>query len=224
MTDEIKLKPHLICLGQALAPLLIKINNSLTEQPLTVIPVNSIFNVIKEGILVHRRALNGVSFQLKRLNTDVAIKLKPSNDDVYRAVGRLEEVLDVIISNYNAIGSLYTVGPDEQARVLLAQIYRHSILQIQVFLKDFVDSLANPKEALQRMGLPRTGSVTMEFSLNFSPAPELSLLYQWCTLHTAVPRYIPPPTPAKQGRGFWGTVGTIVIGLGLAEALFGDED
>ena len=213
MTDEIKLEPHLICLGQALAPLLIKINNSLTEQPLTVIPVNTMFNFIPQKLRVLSRSLNGVSFELKRLNTDVAVKLKPSNDDVYRAVGRLEAVLDVIMNNFREIGSLYTVGPDVEAHLLLTQIYRHSILEIQVFLKDMVDSLANPKETIQRMGLPRSGSVTMEFSLNFSSAPEIARLNCWCQLHTVETLN---PTPIKQRRGLWGAVGTIVIALGLS--------
>ncbi len=213
MTDEIKLEPHLICLGEALSPLLIKINNCLTEQPLTVIPVNTMFNFIPQKLRVLSRSLNGVSFELKRLNTDVAVKLKPSNDDVYRAVGRLEVVLDVIMNNFREIGSLYTVGPDVEAHLLLTQIYRHSIQEIQVFLKDMVDSLANPKEAIQRMGLPRTGSVTMKFSLNFSSAPEIARLNCWCQLHTVETI---DPTPIKQRRGFWGIVGTIVIALGLS--------
>lgn len=213
MTDEIKLKPHLICLGEALAPLLIKINNSLTEQPLTVIPVNTMFNFIPQKLRVLNRSLNGVSFELKRLNTDVAVKLKPSNDDVYKAVGRLEAVLDVLMNNLREIGSLYTVGPDVEAHLLLTQIYRHSIREIQVFLNDMVDSLANPKEAFQRMGLPRTDSVTMEFTLHFSSAPEIARLNCWCQLHTVE---ILDPTPTKQGSGFWNTVGIFVIALGLS--------
>lgn len=212
MTDEIKLEPHLICLGEALTPLLIKINNSLTELPLTVIPVNTMFNFIPQKLRLLSRSLNGVSFELKRLNTDVAVKLKPSNDDVYRAVGRLEAVLDVIMNNFREIGSLYTVGPDVEAHLLLTQIYRHSIQEIQVFLKDMVDSLANPKEVLQRKGL-RTGSVTMEFSLNFSSAPELARLNCWCQLHTVETLDF---TPIKQGSGFWSPVGIFVIALGLS--------
>lgn len=212
MTDEIKLEPHLICLGEALSPLLIKINNSLTEQPLTVIPVNTMFNFIPQKLRLLSRSLNGVSFELKRLNTDVAVKLKPSNDDVYRAVGRLEAVLDVIMNNFREIGSLYTVGPDVEAHLLLTQIYRHSIQEIQVFLKDMVDSLANPKEVLQRKGL-RTGSVTMEFSLNFSSAPELARLNCWCQLHTVETLDF---TPIKQGSGFWSPVGIFVIAFGLS--------
>lgn len=213
MTDEIKLKPHLICLGEALAPLLIKINNSLTEQPLTVIPVNTMFNFIPQKLRVLNRSLNGVSFELKRLNTDVAVKLKPSNDDVYRAVGRLEAVLDVIMNNFREIASLYTVGPDVEAHLLLTQIYRHSIREIQVFLNDMVDSLANPKEAFQRMELPRTDSVTMEFTLHFSSAPEIARLNCWCQLHTVETLDF---TPTKQGSGFWNTVGIFVIALGLS--------
>lgn len=212
MTDEIKLEPHLICLGEALSPLLIKINNSLTEQPLTVIPVNTMFNFIPQKLRVLNRSLNGVSFELKRLNTDVAVKLKPSNDDVYRAVGRLEAVLDVIMNNLREIASLYTVGPDVEAHFLLTKIYRHSIQEIQVFLKDMVDSLVNPKEALLRKGL-RTGSVTMQFSLNFSSAPEIARLNCWCQLHTVETLDF---TPIKQGSGFGSTVGIFVIALGLS--------
>lgn len=122
MTDEIRLAPHLICLGQALSPLLIKINKSLTEQLLTAIPVNIMFNFIPQKLRVLSRSLSRVSFELKRLNTDVAVKLKPSNDDVYRAVGRLEVFLDVIMNNFREIGSLYTVGPDVEAHLLLTQI------------------------------------------------------------------------------------------------------
>ena len=76
-----------------------------------------------------------------------------------------------------------------------------------------IDRLANPKEAIQRMGLPRTGSVTMKFSLNFSSAPEIARLNCWCQLHTVETLDF---TPIKQGSGFWSTVGIFVIALGLS--------
>lgn len=47
-----------------------------------------------------------------------------------------------------------------------------------------VDNLANPKEALQHIGLPRTDSIAMKFSIHFTSAPELARLNCWYQLHT----------------------------------------
>ncbi len=221
MTDEITLPSRLVCLGEAMAPVLRKLDAAVAEHSLQTVPVGSMVDVIKEGLAALGRSMPRLSDQVNGLMTDVAANESATDRDVYRAVGRFEGVLDEIINEYRKIGRQSAFGSDEEARVLLAEIYRHSMREIQVWLQDLVDTLADPKEALRRKGLPTTGSNEIPLTLTLTSAPELAGLQRWGERHSF---YTPSPTPTNQGLGFWGTVGAIAIGWGIGEALFGDDD
>lgn len=221
MTDEITLPSRLVCLGEAMVPVLRKLDAVVTEQSLPIVPVGSMVDVIKEGLAALGRSMPRLSDQVNGLMTDVAANGSATDRDVYRAVGRFEGVLDEIINDYRKIGRQSAFGSDEEARVLLARIYRHSMREIQVWLQDLVDTLADPKEALRRKGLLTTGSIEIPLTLTLTSAPELAGLQRWGERHSF---YTPSPTPTNQGLGFWGTVGAIAIGWGIGEALFGDDD
>jgi hypothetical protein len=221
MTDEIILPSRLVCLGEAMAPVVRKLDVAVAEQSLQTVPVGSMVDVIKEGLAALGRSMPRLSDQVNGLMTDVAANESATDRDVYRAVGRFEGVLDEIINEYRKIRCQSAFGSDEEARVLLAGIYRHSMREIQFWLQDLVDTLADPKEALRRKGLPTTGSIEIPLTLTLTSAPELAGLQRWGERHSF---YTPSPTPTNQSLGFWGTVGAIAIGWGIGEALFGDDD
>lgn len=221
MTDEITLPPRLVCLGEAMAPVLGKLDAALAEQSQPTVPVGSIVDVIKEGLAALGGSMPRLSDQVNGLMTDVAANESASDRDVYRAVGRFEGVLDEIISNYRKVCRHSAYGIDEEACELLAGTYRHSMREIQIWLQDLVDTLADPIAALHRKGLPTTGSIEIPLTLTLTSAPELTGLQLWGERYSL---YTPSPTPTNQGLGFWGTVGAIAIGWGIGEALFGDDD
>lgn len=221
MTDEITLPSRLVCLGEAMAPVLGKLDAALSEQSQPTVPVGSIVDVIKEGLSALGGSMPRLSDQVNGLMTDVAANESASDRDVYRAVGRFEGVLDEIISNYRKVCRHSAYGSDEEACELLAGTYRHSMREILNWLKDLVDTLSDPIAALNRKGLPTTGSIEIPLTLTLTSAPELAGLQRWGERHSL---YSPSPTPTNQGLGFWGTVGAIAIGWGIGEALFGDDD
>lgn len=221
MTDEITLTPRLVCLGEAMAPVLGKLDAALAEQALPTDPVRSIVDVIRRGLDALGRSIPRLSDQVNGLMTDVAANESASDRDVYRAVGRFEGVLDEIISDYRKVSRQSAYGSDEEACELLTGTYRHSLREIQIWLQDLVDTLADPIAALHRKGLPTTGSIEIPLTLTLTSAPELTGLQRWGERHSM---YTPSPTPTNQGLGFWGTVGAIAIGWGIGEALFGDDD
>jgi hypothetical protein len=221
MTDEITLPPRLVCLGEAMAPVLEKLDAALAEQALPTVRVGSIVDVIRGGLAALGRSMPRLSDQVNGLMTDVAANESASDRDVYRAVGRFEGVLDEIISDYRRVCLHSAYGSDEEACGLLAGTYRHSMREIQVWLQDLVETLADPKEALHRKGLPTTGSIEIPLTLTLTSAPEMAGLQRWGERHSL---YSPSPTPTNQGLGFWGTVGAIAIGWGIGEAPFGDDD
>jgi hypothetical protein len=221
MTDEITLPPRLVCLGEAMAPVLEKLDAALAEQALPTVRFGSIVDVIRGGLDAIGRSMPRLSDQVNRLMTDVAANENASDRDVYRAVGRFEGVLDEIISDYQAVSRQSAYGSDEEACELLAGTYRHSMREIQIWMQDLVDTLADPISALHRKGLPTTGSIEIPLTLTLTLAPELTGLERWGERHSL---YTPSPTPTNQGLGFWGTVGAIALGWGIGEALFGDDD
>lgn len=221
MTDEITLPSRLVYLGEAMVPVLRKLDATLAERSLPTVPVGSMTDVIKEGLAALGRSMPRLSDQVNGLMSDVAANESATDLDVYRAVGRFEGVLDEIIRDYRKIDRHAAFIGDEEARVLLVRTYRHSMREIQVWLQDLVNTLAAPKEALRRKGLPTTGTIEIPLTLTLTAAPELAGLQRWGERHSI---YTPSPTSTNQGLGFWGTVGAIAIGWGIGEALFGDDD
>lgn len=219
MTDEITLPSRLVCLGEAMAPVLGKLDAALAEPSVPTVRAVSIFDVVKDGTSVLSASIHRISDQMKGLMTDVVAKESVSDRDVCRVVGRFERVLDEIIDAYRTVNQQYCHGSDEEARVLLAGAFRHSMREIQVWLRDLVDTLANPNAALRRKGLPTTGTIEVELTLKLTPAPETAGLQRWVDRQKRDRQ-----ASENQGLGFWGTVGAIVIGWGIGEALFGDDD
>jgi len=57
MTDEITLSSRLVCLGEAMAPVVRKLDAAVAEQSLPTVPVGSRVDVIKEGLAALGRSM-----------------------------------------------------------------------------------------------------------------------------------------------------------------------
>lgn len=219
MTDEAVLPRRISLLGEAMTPVLVKLRTEIAQPISATAPVGSMIEVISAGLnslqsIVHR--LNG---QVNALMSDVVAKEDASDADVYRAVGRFEAFLDDLLSEYQGLKRLHAYGADIEGRDLLAGAYRHTLAQIQGWLQDLVDTLADPQAALRRKGLPTTGPVEIPLTLHLTGAPELVALGHWGERQSGV-----ISSSRNSGLGFWGTVGALALGWGIGNALFGDDD
>jgi hypothetical protein len=96
-------------------------------------------------------------------------------------------------------------------------VYRHSLVQVRDWLKELVDALEDPVAAARSRGIPISGQVELPFYLTMTSAPALEQLTAWISRHSSSSR-------RSGGLGFWGTVGALVLGWGIGDALFGDDD
>lgn len=194
MTYVLPLPPRLVWLGEALTPVLRKLEAALAEPRLPTAPVPSMRNAVTEG----RDALEATNTRLKAaangLMSGVVAREESSEQEVYRAAWRLEVVLDVLIERYSKICRYSGKGRDEEACLLLMGLFRHSMREIRDWLQALVDTLTNPRAALLRKGLPTTGRVRITLPLTLSTAPEAEQLQRWLD-EGARPLHVPAPVP-----------------------------
>lgn len=243
MNDEPVLPHRLTLLGEAMHPLWLKLREQI-DTPIA--NQSALESGMTETISRHLDDIQGITRRLAdRVNdlmADVVSNEHVSDADVYRAVGRLEASLDDLAANYHGVRALTAYGAEAEARDLLAGVYRHELVEIGDWLGDLVETLADPISALKKRGLPVTGQVELPLDLTLTAAPQLDGLIAWIERQSAL-NFSPKPSfscfqpPVEQqpsvpyvqrrnkpGLGFWGSVGVIVLGLGISDALFGDDD
>jgi hypothetical protein len=156
--------------------------------------------------------------RINSLMSDVVANESATDGDVYRAVGRFEASVDDLLAGYREVCAFDAYSRDAEARDLLAGVYRHTLMEIRDWLEDLVETLENPMAAVRRRGLPTTGYVELPLKLTLTAAPELAALARWVEGNAgSVPI-------GKSGLGFWDTVGALILGWGIGEALFGNDD
>lgn len=230
MSDEPLLPPRLTLLGEALRPVWSKLCHEIDR---SILPSAFVWDMT-DSIPKHMDALlvviQRLEERLNRFMSDVVSNDSATDADVYRAVGGFEALIDDMLAGYQGVRALDARGSDEEARDLLAGVYLHTLDEVRVWLQELVETLADPMATVIKRGLPTSGHVELPLVLNLTAAPQLTDLAQWAkrhgvTLTTPPPsaRYQPPPRRSS-GLGFWGMVGAAVLGWGIGEALFGDDD
>ncbi|MDR2452698.1 MAG: hypothetical protein LBE85_13275 [Candidatus Accumulibacter sp.] len=223
MDDEPLLPRRVTLLGEAMRPLWRKIETRLDEH---VVPVTPAYG-LDEVVSCHLNELHTLGYRLTdRINdlmSDVVANEHSTDGDVYRAVGRFEVFVEELLAGYRDVRALDAHGRDAEARDLLAGVYRHTLVEIRDWLEDLIETLADPMAAVRRRGLPTTGYVELPLILTLTAAPELADLSRWIEGNAGV---FPSGAAARResGLGFWGTVGAVILGWGIGEALFGDDD
>ena len=247
MTDDaITLPPRFHWLHDALVPVLRKLEAALAEPRLPTMSVSAMRKAVTEGL----HALDASKAHLKEavhgLMNGVCTRQEASERDVYQAAWRVEVVLDVMIEHYLKICRYRGGGRDEEVCVLLMSLFHHSMRQTRDWLQELLDTLASPRRALLRRGLPTTGKVKISLTFALSSAPEAEQLQQWMEakpLCLPAPAPVPAPTPVpapmpvpayhayprpprpvqRRGVDLFDIILGSAIGWGIGNALFGDD-
>ena len=66
---------------------------------------------------------------------------------VHRAIGRFEMILDEMLDSYSELRELYPYPVHKRGHELLLAVYRHTLLQLQGWLLDVVEAIADPVAA-----------------------------------------------------------------------------
>ena len=169
------LPPHVTLLGEALRPLLRKVEGRLGKPVRLIGPEKSFLN---EG----QHALHQLSDSVKKLDSEVNRVLNEvvsaadlPEAKVHRATGRFEMVLDELLDGYWELRVLRPYPAHKRGYELLLAVYRHALVQIQDWLLDVVECLAD----LKKKGLPTSGEVQLNLSLTFTSPPEQGELLDW---------------------------------------------
>lgn len=228
MSDE-PLLPHRITqLGKAMQPLLLKLKARIDKPVAKTSTTPDIAAFVSRHLDGLQDCANRLEIRIDGLMRDVVADETASDADVYLAVGRFEALLDDLLDAYHAIRTLFAVSADAEARDLLADVYRHTLVEIRDWLDELVDVIADPMAAVKKRGLPTRGYVELPLNLTLTAAPALAALVRWAqresvslALSGPSPNY---PVAKNSGLGFWGTVGALALGWGIGETLFGDHD
>jgi hypothetical protein len=216
MTDTIVVPQRLQVLGQALKPVWKNLTEQLEQPHAATIPVHAMLNVISRHMDYLQAAVSPLANRIDDLMRDVVSNEQVTDAQVYRAVGRFEAPLEDFVDHFNEVASLAPYGADIDARNMLVGVYRHSLVEIRDWLEELVEALEDPVAAARARGIPIEGQVELPFTLTMTSAPELEQLTSWLSRHGSGGQ--------KSGLGFWGTVGAMVLGWGIGNALFDDDD
>ncbi len=222
MNDEALLPHRLSVLGEAMRPVWQKLEAELAITPWSKTPVLDIAATVRQNLAQLETAVHRLTERINDLMGEVVENEAASDSEVYRAVGRFEAPLRDLLASYHGVQALAAYGADEEARDLLADVYRHSLNEIRDWLDDLVGTLTDPMAAVKRRGLPTSGYVELPLTLELTAAPGLAGLSHWAKRQSLA--LFPTRRKPNAGLGFWGTVGAVALGWGIGEALFGDDD
>jgi len=215
------LLPHrLTLLGEAMRPVLQNLETELDDSVEADTPVFDIAATVQHELAQLEKAVHRLAKRINDLMDDVASNEAASDSEVYRAASRFEAALQGILARYHGILSLDAYGTDIIVIDLLADVYRHSLIEIRDWLEELVETVADPMAAVRRRGLPTSGHVEIPLFLELTTAPELDELANWVELPSD---YGASSSNRGSGLGFWGTVGAVVLGWGIGDALFGND-
>jgi hypothetical protein len=230
MSDEPLLPPRLTLLGEAMRPVLKMLEREIDRpiQPSTF--VLDMKDILPKHMDALSSFINRLDDRLNRFIPDVVSNETATDAEVYRAVGRLEALLEDMIEEYQGVLAMDVHGGDEEVRDLLAGVYRHTLDEVGGGLQELIETLADPMATIVKRGLPTTGSVELPLVFTLTAAPQLAGLADWVNRQTVTPttpsssvRH-PPPARRSSGLGFWGMVGAVVLGWGIGAGLFGEDD
>ncbi len=199
MSDPVALPSELIAVRDACGRILKKLKDGMgpSEKPTGPFGDHEPFDIVESGVL---------STQLTRLQ-DVMRHLLSAieelgeameigeydNSTVYSIMGRVEAHVEILQVECIEVGAWRVSGEDLVARDLMTAVYRHTLNEIRLWLEEVVAGLTDPISELEKRGIglaeqvetlkwvtePAPTSVEIPFTLELTPAPELSALTAW---------------------------------------------
>lgn len=179
MEEEITLPLRLTTLGAAMRTPLERLEQALLTAVKPRFPVPSMKEVVPARLDVLSSMALRMETRVSELMADIVDNESAGDAEIYRAVGRLESVLDELLDTYHEIGEMQAHGGDIKARDLLVEVFRHSLKEIRDWLAELVEFLADPRVTLEEHGVQQSGKIELTFALKFTPAPQLAQIVEW---------------------------------------------
>ena len=163
-------------MGEALRPLLSKVRGE--------VPAPTVRALVTTEFLGRRlrdleRAAERVELVVEGLMRDVIAVEDAPDEEVFRAVARLECRLDDLLESHAKVRHADADDRYVEGRDLLAETHRHLLGQIESWLEDLVETIADPIAAVERKGLPTSGYVEIPFVLTMDAPPQLGEFRRW---------------------------------------------
>lgn len=220
---ECVLPPKVKLLGEALAPVVSDLRRALHRRVRRAgKPLEIPDDVVRvTGELV--RLVGGIQARYEALERWLDDGADASPLEVGRLVGRLEQVLDDFVDVWREIQSA-TDGPESgEERRLLAAIFRHYLAQLADWLDRLVAVIADPRDEVDRQGLPLVDGSTVTVSLSLTEPPEMARLMALSGKWSKTPIEVPQRADTPARPGLLAHLGAIAFGFGVAEALSGRD-
>ena len=216
MASEIFPGPRMAVLGGALQPTLRRVEAALSE-PVRPDGRGESFIAVAENTLGHiGDAAEQLTEETKLLHGALAPEIPEA--EIHRAVGRYEVVLDGLLQRYAELRVARPPAAHRRGHELLVAVFRHSLTQIRDWLRDVVDTGADPVQVLERKGLPTSGDVSLELKLTLTTPEELYQFTDWIDEQEQQERV------EDEKSSFWSGLAVFAVGMLLGGLFFGDDD
>ncbi len=227
--DQIRyvLSPRFTIVGEALFPVV----NSLREAMAQDVGVCHHEFVMPESLSHHLSVIHRVLERLPLRVEELVNGGSANTDDsdlqqVYRATGRLEEVLSEWVVGFHEVRASHAEPEFGEVRDLLVGVYRHHLLEVCNWLADLIKVIVNPTEATEKAGLPTGEGETLNLSLTISVPPQMGELLSiarrmQATTGSEIESNPPSHHAAQAGPGVFATLGALAFGIGVTEAVLG---
>ena len=206
---------YLMTFGQALRPCLEKVERTLYTMYHP--PFAGVDGLSEPGDILDRAgtACGNMDRLADDMMTQILANPNVTVETTYRYVGRFEGNLDNLLNACEEAIYIDFHDYPEAKRLLLAGL-GNLLEQIRDWLKDICDTIDDPLQAYQNRpyGM-EDGTAVFSFNLVLKAPPEFKQLHE-------LTQHIERST-ASSGRGFWNTVGTLVLGFAVADWLFDDD-
>ncbi len=178
MSSEPLLPRRVVCMGEALRPLLseLKERADVLAADEAATPVTVEFLSFRLRTLC--RAMTRLDGAVEAMMKEVIANEAADDADVYRTVARLGSRVDDLIDDCADLRQC-TEGELAEAARLLEGVYGELLDRIERWLEDFVESIADPEAAIERKGLPKSGYVKLPFHLSLDAPEQIAELQDW---------------------------------------------
>lgn len=230
-TDKSTLPPHVVLPGEALRPLLLKVE-AMLDAPSdlaiddtgdkTVDDTQDSFFAVDELTKLHDsydRIFRKVSTVFKGLARSADV----SDAKVRRAVGRLEALLDELLDIYAELVYLGPFSAQDRGAELLLAVVSHTLKEIADWLRGLIEAAADPMDFAKRRGLGDT--VKLELMPALTVPTELREFSDWVEHQSWEDLKEELATSARTRRsGSSSGLMGLVAGIFLGGWIFGGDD
>ena len=223
MSENPTLPPCVLALGEALRPLLLKLQAQMDAPVRRDLWIVDLAGEIADHLDELEDTVSGLVAKVNALGELLAREGPMAG--IHRGAGGLEVYLDTLLTRYSEVRRWLPGASGAAARDSLAGVYRHLLTEVRDWMDELIEVIDDPLAAVKRRGLPTSGYVELPTSLTLTAAPQLARLRDSLELDLLEPGgHGPQSAPTeKQGLGFLGTVAAAALGFGIGSWLFGGE-